>query len=230
MAHAWSKTVPISLKHEHRWDVTPAEAVKIQERLRPLVVLHNGLADVRAVAGLDVGFPRGLARAAVAVYSYPELELVEEAVAERELEFPYVPGLLTFREGPAALAALDRLMTEWDVLLADGQGYAHPRRLGLASHLGVLLDRPSVGSAKSRLIGTHGEVDEAKGSWTELLDAGEVIGAVLRTREGVKPVYVSAGHRIDLASAIELVLRSTRRYRLPEPTRRAHRLASSAPR
>ena len=222
--------MPISLKHEHRWDVTPAEAVEIQERLRPLVVLHNGLGDVRAVAGLDVGFPRGRARAAVAVYSYPELELLEEAVAEHELEFPYVPGLLTFREGPAALAALDRLTIEWDVLLADGQGYAHPRRLGLASHLGVLLDRPSVGSAKSRLVGTHREVGEARGSWVQLLDGGEVVGAVVRTREGVKPIYVSAGHRIDLASAIELVLHSTRRYRLPEPTRRAHRLASSAPR
>jgi deoxyribonuclease V len=218
--------VPIGIKHAHRWDVTPAEAVQIQEQLRPLVVLGDGLAGVEAVAGLDVGLPHGQARAAVAVFSYPGLALLDEVVAEQPLDFPYVPGLLTFREGPAALAALDCLDTRWDVLLCDGQGYAHPRRLGLASHLGVLLDRPAVGCAKSRLVGTHGEVGEAKGSWSELSDDGEVIGAVVRTREGVRPVYVSVGHRIDLASAIELVLRCAPRYRLPEPTRRAHRLAS----
>lgn len=218
--------MPIEIKHAHRWDVTPAEAVQIQEQLRPLVVLGDGLAGVEAVAGLDVGLRHGQARAAVAVFSYPSLALLDEVVVEQPLRFPYVPGLLTFREGPAALTALDRLDTRWDVLLCDGQGYAHPRRLGLASHLGVLLDRPTVGCAKSRLVGTYGEVGEAKGSWSELSDDGEVIGAVVRTREGVRPVYVSVGHRIDLASAIELVLRCAPRYRLPEPTRRAHRLAS----
>jgi len=218
----------ITLKHAHRWDVTPAEAVQIQERLRSLVVLANDLGQVRAVVGLDVGFRGQQARAAAVVFSYPGLELLEEAIAECRLEFPYVPGLLTFREGPAALAALDRLQASWDVLLCDGQGYAHPRRLGLASHLGVLLDRPSVGCAKSRLVGTHAEVGEAAASWAELVDGGEVVGVALRTRRGARPVYVSVGHRLDLASAIGLVVGCSRGYRLPEPARRAHHLASGS--
>ncbi|HOG46736.1 MAG TPA: deoxyribonuclease V [Anaerolineae bacterium] len=216
----------ITLKHGHPWKVTPAEAVGIQERLRQLVVAHDGLAGVRAVAGLDVGIREGRARAALVVLSYPALERLGEAVAERPVEFPYVPGLLTFREGPVALEALERLATPWDVLLCDGQGYAHPRRLGIASHLGVLLDRPSVGCAKSRLVGSHGEVGDEPGSWAELVDRGEVVGAALRTRRGVKPVFVSVGHRIDLAGAIELVLACTRNRRLPEPARLAHQLAS----
>lgn len=218
----------LALRHAHRWDVTPAEAVQIQERLRRLVVAVDGIDQVRAVAGLDVGLRGGVARAAAVVLSYPELEPIAEAVVERPLEFPYVPGLLTFREGPAALAALERLAAPWDVLLCDGQGLAHPRRLGLASHLGVLLDRPTVGCAKSRLIGRHGEVGEARGSRADLIADHEVIGAVLRTRASTKPLYVSVGHRLDLESAVQLVLNCAPRYRLPEPTRRAHRLASSA--
>lgn len=216
----------ITLQHEHPWNVSPAEAMRIQEQLRELVVREGSLAGVRAVAGLDVGLRQGRARAAAIVLSYPELEVQGQAVAERPLEFPYVPGLLTFREGPAALEVLGRLTAPWDVLLCDGQGIAHPRRLGLASHLGVLLDRPSVGCAKSRLVGTHGELGEAPGSWVELVDRGEVIGAVVRTRQGVKPVYVSVGHCVGLADAIALVLGCTRGRRLPEPTRLAHQLAS----
>lgn len=216
----------ITLKHEHPWHVSPAEAVKIQERLRRLVLPQGSLAGVRSVAGLDVGLRGNRARAAAVVLSYPELERLGDAVAECPVEFPYVPGLLTFREGPVALQALDRLAPPWDVLLCDGQGYAHPRRLGIASHLGVLLDRPTVGCAKSRLVGSHGPVGEERGSWTELIDRGEVVGAVLRTRTGVKPVYVSVGHRTDLESAIELVLACTRGRRLPEPARLAHGLAS----
>lgn len=216
----------IVLRHAHRWDVTPAEAVEIQERLRPLVLLSDGISGVRAVAGLDVGFPLGRARAAAVVFSYPALEQLDVAIAELPVEFPYIPGLLTFREGPAALAALDRLTVPWDVLLCDAQGYAHPRRLGLASHLGVLLDRPSVGCAKSRLVGRHGPVGDEPGSWTELVADDEVVGAVLRTRKGTKPVYVSVGHRLDLPSAVQLVLGCTRNRRLPEPARQAHELAS----
>lgn len=216
----------LQLRHTHSWHVTPAEAVQIQERLRGLVIQSDGLPHVRAVAGLDVGLRGERARAAAVVFSYPQLELVEEAGAELAIEFPYVPGLLTFREGPAALEALSRLKEPWDALICDGQGYAHPRRLGLASHLGVLLDRPTIGCAKSRLIGTHDEVGRAKGSQTALLVGSEVVGAVVRTRDDVKPVYVSAGHRIDLARAIELVLCCTTKYRLPEPTRRAHQVAS----
>ncbi len=214
------------LKHEHPWNVTPAEAVSIQEQLRGFVVLSDGLGGVRAVAGLDVGFHGDGARAAAVVFSYPELQRLEEAVAECPVGFPYVPGLLTFREGPAALAALGELRAPWDALLCDGQGYAHPRRLGLASHLGVLLGIRSVGCAKSRLIGTHGEVGDAPGSWTELVAAGEVVGAVVRTRAGVKPVFVSVGNHLDLTSAIALVLGCTRGHRLPEPARAAHILAS----
>ncbi len=216
----------VVLKHAHRWDVSPPEAVRIQEELRQYVVPAGSLEAVRAVAGLDVGFHGDLAKAAVAVYSFPALELLHEAVAERPVEFPYIPGLLSFREGPAALAALEKSTVSWDVLLCDAQGIAHPRRLGLASHLGVLLDRPSVGCAKSRLIGEHAPVGEAAGSQVPLLSGDEVVGAVVRTRQGARPVYVSIGHRIDLASAIELVLACTRGYRLPEPTRRAHLLAS----
>lgn len=216
----------ITLKHEHAWTVTPDQAREIQARLRPLVVLSDGLTGVRAVAGLDVGFRGDRARAAAVVFSYPGLEQLGSALAECPVTFPYVPGLLTFREGPAALAALGRLTIAWDLLLCDGQGYAHPRRLGLASHLGVLLDRPSVGCAKSRLVGSHAEPEQAPGSWTPLVADGEVVGAALRTRRGAKPVYVSVGHRVDLASAIELVLGCTRQHRLPEPARRAHQLAS----
>ncbi len=216
------------LKHEHPWNVSPAEGVSIQEQLRSYVVLSDGLDGVSAVAGLDVGFHGDLARAAAVVFSYPALERLEEAVAECPIRFPYVPGLLTFREGPAALAALGRLQTRWDALLCDGQGYAHPRRLGLASHLGVLLDVRSVGCAKSRLIGTYGEVGDAAGSWTDLVAGNEVVGAVVRTRTGVKPVYVSVGNHLDLASAIELVLGCIRGHRLPEPARAAHNLASGA--
>ena len=215
----------LTLHHQHPWRVTPPEAVSIQQELRRLVILRGSLEAVRAVVGLDVSFHAGLARAAAVVYSYPDLKVQEEATAERAVDFPYVPGLLTFREGPAALAALERLRASWGVLLCDGQGYAHPRRLGLASHLGVLLDRPSVGCAKSRLVGRHGEVGEERGAWAPLLDGAEVVGAALRTRRGVKPVYVSPGHRLDLESAIALVLACTRGRRLPEPTRRAHTLA-----
>ncbi|MGQ9681147.1 MAG: deoxyribonuclease V [Anaerolineae bacterium] len=215
----------LTLHHQHAWEVTPPEAVAIQQELRRLVILRGPLVDVRAVVGLDVSFAGGRARAAAVVYSYPDLEVQEEAKAERAVGFPYVPGLLTFREGPAALAALERLRASWGVLLCDGQGYAHPRRLGLASHLGVLLDRPSVGCAKSRLVGRHGQVGEERGAWEPLLDGVEVVGAALRTRRGVKPVYVSPGHRLDLESAIGLVLACTRGRRLPEPTRRAHILA-----
>jgi deoxyribonuclease V len=182
------------------------------------------------VAGTDVGFDRrrGLTRAAVVVLSLPALETVDEAVAEIPTRFPYVPGLLSFREIPALLAAFEILATTPDAVLCDGQGRAHPRRFGLACHLGVLLDLPTAGVAKSRLVGTHGPVPAARGSWTRLEDGGEVVGAVLRTRAGVRPVYVSIGHRLDLGRCIDLVMACTGRYRLPETTRRADRRAAAA--
>jgi len=213
----------------HPWDVSPAEARAIQDRLRERVVAHDELGKVQHVAGVDVGFEQGgtVTRAAVAVLSFPSLEPVAGSLARQPTRFPYVPGLLSFREIPAVLEALDRrLQVRPDLLLCDGQGYAHPRRFGLACHLGVLTELPSIGVAKSRLIGEHDPVGEAKGSRAWLRHDGEIIGAVLRTRTGVRPVYVSIGHRVSLDTAIRYVLACTTRYRLPETTRRAHHMAS----
>ena len=212
----------------HPWDVTPAQARAIQLEGRARVVTEDRLGEVRHVAGIDVGFEAGgaVTRAAVAVLDFPSLRLVESAVVRLPTRFPYVPGLLSFREIPAVLEALAQLSVPPDLLLCDGQGFAHPRRFGLACHLGVLADLPSIGVAKSRLIGTHGTPAEPRGTWEPLLDGEETIGAVLRTRQGVAPLYVSIGHRVSLPTAIRWVLACTTRYRLPETTRQAHRLAS----
>jgi len=213
---------------EHDWEVTPLEARAIQQRLAARVVTEDQFGPIHSVAGIDVGFEQDntVTRAAVAMLSYPRLELMEYSVARRPTSFPYVPGLLSFREVPAVLDALSQLQGRPDILLCDGQGIAHPRRFGIASHLGVLCDVPAIGVAKSRLVGRHGMVPDQRGAWVPLRDGGEIIGAVLRTRRGVKPLFVSAGHRIGLPSALVLVLACTPRYRLPETTRWAHRLAS----
>lgn len=213
---------------EHPWNLTPAEAIALQQQLRQRVERVDRLPEIRHVAGVDVGFEQGgaVTRAAVAVLAFPELRLVETALARRPTQFPYVPGLLSFRELPAVLDALAGLKTPPDVILCDGQGIAHPRRFGIACHLGVLLDLPTIGVGKTRLIGRHAEPGDVKGAWVPLIDGGETIGAVLRTRAGVKPVYVSSGHRISLETAIRLTLACVTRYRLPETTRQAHRLAS----
>lgn len=218
----------MKLKVIHRWDVSPQEAIAIQERLRPAVIGQDKLGRVRYVAGLDIGFQEKntITRAAVAVLTYPDLQLVEHIVDHRPTSFPYVPGLLSFREAPAALDALAKLEIRPDLLLCDGQGLAHPRRFGLACHIGLLADIPAVGVAKTRLIGQHEPVLESRGSWQPLWHEGEMVGAVLRTRTNVKPVYVSIGHRISLETAIEYVMACTPKYRLPETTRWAHRLAS----
>ncbi len=212
----------------HSWDVTPAGARAIQESLRHRVITRNKLGRIRQVAGVDVGFEAGntTTRAAVAVLQLADLTLVDHAVIRRPTTFPYVPGLLSFREIPAVREALGTLRRRPDLLLCDGQGYAHPRRFGIACHLGVLEDLPSIGVAKTRLIGEHRDVPDRKGAWVLLRHQEEVIGAVLRTREGVKPLYVSIGHRIDLRTAVKYVMRCLSRYRLPETTRYAHRLAS----
>ncbi len=218
----------MKLKVIHRWDVSPQEAIAIQERLRPAVIGQDKLGRVRYVAGLDIGFQEKntITRAAVAVLTYPDLQLVEHVVDHRPTSFPYVPGLLSFREAPAALDALAKLEIRPDLLLCDGQGLAHPRRFGLACHIGLLADIPAVGVAKTRLIGQHEPVLESRGSWQPLWHEGEMVGAVLRTRTNVKPVYVSIGHRISLETAIDYVMACTPKYRLPETTRWAHRLAS----
>jgi deoxyribonuclease V len=210
----------------HEWDVSPAEAVVIQRQLRDRVLLEPVDHQPESIAGVDVSVKKGRARAAVVLHSYPELVLLQAAKADMPVSFPYVPGLLAFREGPVVLAALENLEIKPDVLMFDAHGLAHPRRMGLATHLGVLLDLPTVGCAKSRLCGVHEVPGEQKGSWTPLLDGDEVIGAVVRTRTRVNPVFVSAGHRMDLEMAVSLVLTCATRYRLPEPTRRAHRAAA----
>ncbi len=218
----------MQLKLDHPWNLTPAEAIALQRALRGRIMTEDRLGPVQRVAGVDVGFEDqgAVTRAAVAVLSYPQLALLETAVARRPTGFPYLPGLLSFREIPAVLDALEKLVTLPDLLLCDGQGIAHPRRLGIAAHLGLLMDIPTIGVAKTRLWGTHGKVPEERGSWTPLWDKDEMIGAVLRTRVGVKPLFISPGHRISLATAIDVVLGCTTRYRLPETTRHAHRLAS----
>lgn len=214
---------------EHPWNLTPAEAIALQKELRERVELNDRLPAINHVTGVDVGFEENgrITRAAVAVLSFPQLVLVDTVVARRPTDFPYVPGLLSFRELPAVLQALAKLKTSPDIILCDGQGIAHPRRFGIASHLGVLLDLPTIGVAKTRLVGTYAELPNVKGAWTPLFDGQETIGAVLRTRAGVKPVYVSSGHRVSLETAIALTLACTTRYRLPETTRQAHRLAST---
>jgi deoxyribonuclease V len=218
----------MSLMPLDAWPTAAADAIALQQQLRVRVERRDRLAPVRFVAGLDVGFERDetVVRAAVAVLSFPDLRLADQAVARRPVGFPYIPGLLSFRETPALLEALAKLGQAPDLLLCDGQGLAHPRRFGLACHLGLLADIPSIGVAKSLLIGTHAPLPAARGAWRPLLHQDEVIGAALRTRRGVAPVYVSIGHRISLETALDFVLACAPRYRLPETTRAAHRLAS----
>ena len=211
------------------WPTDVAAAKVMQEALRNQVIREDALGAVNLVAGVDVGFEEGgrTTRAAVAVVEFPGLQPYAQAVSRMPTRFPYVPGYLSFRELPAVLKALNRLNCQPDLLLCDGQGLAHPRRFGLACHLGVLTEIPSIGVAKSRLIGTHETVPPDKGQWVPLLDKGETIGAVVRTRTNVTPLYVSIGHRVSLHTAIDYVLRCTTRFRLPETTRQAHRLASA---
>jgi len=216
----------------HRWDVSPQRAVACQRALAARVVDRGGLSRARLVAGADLAFsPDGQqCVAGVVVWDAVERRVTEEQLAVRPVEFPYVPGLLSFREAPALLAALARLSVEPDAFLFDGHGRAHPRRFGLACHVGLLIDRPSAGCAKSRLVGEHREPAVSRGSTAPLTHRGERIGTVLRTRQSVRCVYVSVGHRAGLGPAVRLVLRCCTRYRLPEPTRLADQLVGRAKR
>ena len=211
------------------WPSTVSEAKIMQEALSCRVVRTDQLPTIQVVAGIDVGFLHGqtITRAAVVVLRLPSLEVIERAVAHRPTTFPYVPGLLSFRELPVVIDALERLTTEPDLLLCDGHGIAHPRRFGIAAHLGVLADAPSIGVAKSILVGTHDAVPEERGAWQPLRHCGECVGAAVRTRVKTRPVYVSIGHRVSLETAIHYVMQCTTKYRLPETTRHADRLASS---
>jgi deoxyribonuclease V len=218
--------MPLALHPPHAWDLTPQQAIDLQRDLSRQVKITPLPADITRIAGVDVGFHEGVGRAAVVVLDYPSLTVTEHAVVETKVEFPYIPGLLSFRELPALLAAIEKLTCLPDVFVVDGHGYAHPRRFGIAAHLGVILDLPSLGCAKSVLVGRYGQLGNEAGDKTELCLEQEVIGMAVRTRQGCKPVFVSIGHRVDLESAIRLILACTRAYRLPEPTRLAHRLAS----
>jgi len=213
-----------------RWPTSgspsPTEAMRLQEMWRARVVHDAGGKVFHTIAGIDVGIRDAVARAAIVVLSFPALTPLARATATRRVQFPYVPGLLGFREVPCILEAYAELVEEPDLLLVDGHGWAHPRRFGVATHLGVALDRPAIGCAKSLLVGAFRDPGPRRGASTRLVHDGEVIGRVVRTREGVRPVFVSVGQRIDLDTATSVVLRCCRGFRLPEPIRAAHALAS----
>jgi deoxyribonuclease V len=221
------------INHLHRWDLTPPQAIALQKEMAGRIVYDRALnfESIRYVAGVDVSVRRDessgrdMSQAAVVVLSYPDLTLVEAVTARQPTPFPYIPGLLSFREGPALIAAFEMLQLEPDALIFDGMGRAHPRRMGIASHIGLWLEKPTIGCGKTLLTGRHSEPASARGSSADLVDRGEVVGVALRTRDNVKSVYISPGHQIDLASAVELVLRCTTKYRLPEPIRYAHNTA-----
>lgn len=219
--------MPVTIRDLHAWDVMPQDAIRLQTQLAPQVITGQRLPieAVRLVAGVDVSVKDAISRAAVVVLRFPALDVVETVTAERPTTVPYVPGLLSFREGAVILDALRQLKSTPDVFIFDGQGIIHPRRIGIASHIGLFLDAPTIGCGKSRLIGQHGPVPAQKGGYAVLVDRGETVGVVLRTRDNVRPVYVSAGHRVTLDDARALVMACTTRYRLPEPTRAAHNAA-----
>jgi deoxyribonuclease V len=210
----------------HNWNLTPQEAVRIQTEFRERLILKWDERPVHTVGGVDVSIKDEFTRAAIVVLRYPELTPMEAVVEDAPLVFPYIPGLLAFREGPAVLAAWTQLQNKPDLLMFDGQGIAHPRGVGIASHMGLWLERPTIGVAKSRLYGLHTEVGPKRGDRADLLDKNtNVIGAVVRTREKTNPLYISPGHLMDVAHAVEFVIACTTGYRLPEPTRWAHKVA-----
>jgi deoxyribonuclease V len=216
----------MNLKQLHEWHVDYSTAAGIQRDLAGRVILRDeDLPDtIELVAGADVSCKRGDNRlfAVVVVLSYPDLDVLEEVSCVARADFPYIPGLLTFREGPVLLEAFRKLTTKPDVVIFDGQGIAHPRGFGLAAHLGLILDVPSIGCAKTRLVGEHGDVAVERGAWSTLEYEGAVIGTVLRTKRNVNPVYVSPGHKVSVDTARQIVLSCSGGYRIPEPTRQAH--------
>lgn len=213
----------------HPWDVTPREAMHIQQELRDRVVARDeGRRPFRTVAAMDVSYDRQSPWifAAIVVLRLPAFDLIDQAVVQSRAQFPYVPGLLSFRESPAGLEAWEHLRTRPDCLICDGHGTAHPRRFGFACHFGLLVDLPTIGFAKSVLVGTFQEPERPRGSVSDLMDGGEAIGAALRTRDGTAPVFVSVGHRVTLQTAVATILACAPRYRIPEPIRQAHTLVN----
>ena len=213
----------------HEWNLSPQQAIELQKQFAYEVIEEDNFdAPIKTVAGIDLGYDvdTNKSRAVVVVLKFPELELVESAEAVMPIQFPYVPGLLSFRETPVAVRALERLENAPDLILCDGQGIAHPRRFGIACHIGLITGVPSIGVAKSLLVGKYGELGEKRGSRAPLVYRNEEVGVVLRTRDKVQPLYVSVGHKISLETAIDYVLRCAPKYRLPETTRLADQMAS----
>jgi len=208
----------------HKWQVSPAQAIEIQKIMAERIKKKGVPGKVEYIAGMDisVGRDRELATAAIVVLKYPELEKVEVVIEQGKLTMPYIPGLLSFREAPLLIRAARKLSVEPDLIMVDGQGIAHPRRIGLASHIGLLVGKPTIGCAKTLLCGDYEQPGGEPGSYNNIIDSGEVIGAVLRTKEKVKPVFISTGHMIGLEEAISWTLNTCRGYRLPEPVRLAH--------
>ena len=208
----------------HSWQLDRTQARELQLKLATQVVKTSQILKPRFIAGMDISASKtdGTARAAAVILKYPELEVVEVKTVTGKLEFPYIPGLLSFREAPLTLAVSEKLSLAPDLILVDGQGILHPRRFGLASHLGLFLDTPTIGCAKSLLCGEHREPSIEPGSHSHVVDKGEVIGAALRTKAGTTPIYISIGHKIDLDSAMRWAMQCCRGFRVPEPTRLAH--------
>ncbi len=215
------------IQHKHDWNVSPQEAIELQKTLAAEVISTQSIdiASVKLVAGVDVSVKDNVSQAAVVILRYPELEVIETVLAKRPTPFPYIPGLLSYREGPVLEEAFQNLKHEPDVFIFDGMGIMHPRRIGIASHMGVWLQKPTIGCGKTYFLGTYDEPAQERGSWSLVYHKGDVIGAVLRTRQGVKPVYISPGHLADLPTSLDLVMRCTPKYRLPEPIRQAHNAA-----
>ncbi|MGB9627237.1 MAG: deoxyribonuclease V [Thermodesulfobacteriota bacterium] len=215
------------IKPLHPWNVSAKEAIRIQETLRNRVILKRTFSKFRTIAGGDVAYLKNsnLFVGAMVVLSYPEMKTIDRAIVQGESSFPYIPGLFSFREGPILIEAFQRLKVRPDLLVLEGHGIAHPRRLGLASHLGLWLDLPTIGCAKTSLLKGFDQPNQSKGSFKWIFLNGEKVGAVLRTRRGVKPVYVSPGHRIDLKSSVQIIFSTCSRTRIPEPLRQAHHLS-----
>lgn len=221
--------ISMKIHNLHPWDVSPKEAVKLQEALHPLLKISPWEAGgISTVAGADISYDKkkNVVYAGVVILSFPDLRLIAEVTHQQKAHFPYVPGLLSFREAPALLKVFAEIKESPQIAFFDGQGIAHPRSIGLASHLGLFLDIPTIGCAKTKLVGNFSEAGNTKGDFTYLTYKGKKVGAVLRTRDGVKPIFVSPGHKIDVDTALRLTLACTTRYRLPEPTRLAHLLAT----